>query len=228
MSVSLHNENNYSGQKGPALRSRFEVCRRLSDGEPDLALTRVDPLFEEQASPFAPIGPNGFRSPGEWLCVALRKLITATNSTHSVTRPIHIPMPIAILMDESAARDAKNTVQEEGYCPQEFMLEFQDASLACGDASAMEQFEAFRRSGFRIAMDARKSFATPFCSRLRPAIERIRVNADELMYNDTLQMRADIVACLGGEVIVDRANWRDSETLEKLGATHALKMMADA
>ena len=88
--------------------------------------------------------------------------------------------------------------------------------------------EAYRRKGFRIGLDARTSSAAPFGARLRSAVERIRVCEEDLLTDETVQMRAEIVSSLGGNVILDRAHWKRADLLVSYGATHSLKMITDA
>ena len=228
MSVSFFPRSENPGQEPSKIRSRFETCLNLSDGHAGFPLTRIDPLFEEQPQSFSMTQNRPQRGPGDWLVEVIRRLSDAAQNQQLAVRPLHVPMPIAIFIDEHAAARAAQTARDCGYCPQEFMLEFQDASLASSDPAAFDRLDDFRREGFRIALDARKSYMTPFSARIRTAIERLRVSTPDLIFDETLQLRADIVACLGGDVIVDRATWRQSDELQRLGATHALKLMSDA
>lgn len=229
MTVSFSINPEHSGTQATDMRSRFETCLRLDDGHAAFPVTRIDPLFEDQPVSFGRVAQTmTAATPGDWLVKAIRRLANAATELEMAARPIHVPMPIAIFTDDRAASLAANAASEKGFCTQEFMLEVQDASLASGESEAFDCLDAFRSKGFRIALDARKSAVTPFSSRIRSAIERLRVNAEELMFDEMLQLRADIVACIGGEVIVDRANWQHAEELQRYGASHALKLIADA
>ncbi len=227
VSFSVHAES--AGRETQGLHSRFETCLALEDGREAFPLTRVDPLFEDQPVSFGRVQrPISTDAPADWMVGAIERLANAAQELELKTRPIHVPMPIAILQDDQAPIRALKTAERAGFCSQEFMLEIQDASLASGDARAFDCLDDFRRKGFRIALDARKSAATPFSSRIRSAIERLRTTATDLMFDEMLQLRADIVSCIGGEVIVERANWRHAEELQRLGASHAMKLMTDA
>ena len=229
MSVSSLFSPETQGYAPEPLRSRFEVCRSLADGEPAFPLTRVDPLFEEQAVSFGrSVRPMNATGPTDWLVQAIAKLTSDIQSLNMTLRPVHLPMPVSIFTDGNAAEIAQLAVTEAGFCCQEFIVEIQDASLASGESDVFDRLDAFRRKGFRIALDARKSAATPFSSRIRGVIERLRVNATDLIIDDMLQLRADMVTCIGGDVIVDRAGWRQADELRQLGATHALKLLTDA
>lgn len=229
MSVSFPVTSEKTGHDTQQIRSRFETCLRLDDGHAAFPLTRIDPLFEEQAVSFGRSArPMNAASPADWLARAIRRLAEAAQEMELTFRPIHVPMPVAIFTDERGADIAAKEANEAGFCTQEFMLEIQDASLASGEPLAFDRLDTYRQKGFRIALDARRSAATPFSSRIRSAIERLRVNANDLIHDEMLQLRADIVSCIGGEVIVDRANWRQAEELQRCGASHALKLLSDA
>lgn len=216
-------------QTGSNLRSCFETCRSLINGELAFPLTRLDPLFEEQSiSQFFTNTDTCFTSPSEWIEQAIDTLGQAVRSKDDVNRPIHLPMPISVLLDEDASFSAYHACNSIGFCPQEFMLEFKDASFVQAGNTALDRLEEFRRYGFRIALDARTSFETPLSERLRSAIERLRVNGDDIKFDKTTQMRAEIVSQLGGDVILDRALWRDLDELRSRGATHCESLICDA
>jgi hypothetical protein len=204
-------------------RSRFEPCLKLSTGEIDFPITRVDPLFED-----LPMGHTATNHPTAWLVTTLRKLAHAARQYDINIRPIHVPMPLCILQYEDAARHCKVAAEAEGWCPQEFVMEFHDASLASSEIDVLSRMESYRRVGFRIGLDARQSSTAPFGARLRSAVERMRVQEDDLLTDETLQHRAEIVSSLGGDVIIERAHWKLAELLQSYGATHALKMVCDA
>ena len=205
------------------LRSRFEICMDISTGELAFPITRVDPLFEE-----LPLTIIETSSPSEWLGQVVRKLAHAAKTNEMNARPIHVPMPFSILADPNGPARAQQAVRDEDCCPQEFILEFQDASFSVMEVTGLDRMEDYRRIGFRIGLDARTSSAAPFGARLRSAVERMRVSSEELLFDETIQMRAEIVSSIGGDVIIDRAPWQKAELLRSYGATHALRMMADA
>lgn len=204
-------------------RSRFEPCLQLPDGEIDFPLTRVDPLFEDQ-----PLVGVCYTSPDLWLVDCLKRLCLAARQFDVGTRPLHVPMPLAILRSNDAPEMCLNAVKSEDCCPQEFILEFQDSTLAQTEEGVLDGMEAFRRKGFRIGLDARRSSVAPFGARLRSAVERMRVTEFDLMNDDEVQMRAEIVSGMGGDVILDRASWKNVDLLRDFGATHAQKLLADA
>lgn len=223
MTVAIFAETQSKAHGNRAFRSRFEACIKLSSGEKDFPITRVDPLFEDL---YPMTGPAP--SPAEWLALCIRRLAQAARQYDVMVRPLHVPVPIAILNDPNAPEKCRLASIAEDCCPQEFILEFQDTTLAQPDEGVLDAMEAFRRKGFRIGLDARRSNAAPFGARLRSAVERIRIREDELLFDETVQMRAEIVSSLGGAVILDRAQWKNVDLITSYGATHALKLIADA
>lgn len=223
MTVAIFAQTKTKAHGNKAFRSRFEACIKLSSGEKDFPITRVDPLFED-LYPMVGTVPSA----SEWLALCLRRLAQAARQYDVMVRPLHVPMPMAILHEPEAPEKSRLAVLAEDCCPQEFILEFQDTTLAQPDETVLDRMEDFRRKGFRIGLDARRSNAAPFGARLRSAVERLRIREDELLFDETVQMRAEIVSSLGGQVILDRAQWKNVDLLMSYGATHALKLLADA
>ena len=60
----------------------------------------------------------------------IRKLAQAAKTHEMHSRPIHVPLPVGILYDPMDPPRAQKAASAEDFCPQEFILEFQDASLA--------------------------------------------------------------------------------------------------
>lgn len=210
-----------AGQR--TFRSRFEPCINLSNGEIEFPITRIDPLFEE-----LPLHKVAVTSPAGWLALTLRRLAHCAREFEVGVRPLHAPVPYSIFSHDRGPDLCLQAVTAEEFCPQEFILEFQDASLAATEDDVLDKMEAYRRKGFRIGLDARTSSAAPFGARLRSAVERIRVCEEDLLTDETVQMRAEIVSSLGGNVILDRAHWKRADLLVSYGATHSLKMITDA
>lgn len=229
MSVSFPTITENTGHPASQIRSRFETCQNLSTGEADFPLTSVNPFYDDLSVSFGrSVRPRAWASASDWTCDALKKLARIVSEEEVSIRPVHLPLPLGILNEANIAERMSIVCLETGFCPQEFMLEFQDATLASGQSETFDRLDEFRMKGFRIALDARRSACTPFSKRLRGAIERLRVNAQDLMHDEMLQLRADIVSCIGGEVILDRANWRDVDQLTRYGASHAIKLISDA
>lgn len=229
MSVSFPKTKETTGHPSPKIRSRFETCLNLTDGMPAFPVSRVDPLFEEQAVSFGVVANTpASATASAWLFEAIQRLAISASELELAYRPIHVPVPMAIFGDRRAADRAAQAAMSVGFCTQEFILEFQDATLANGEKETFDALDEFRRKGFRIGLDARKSAMTPFSTRIRSAIERLRLTAADLVYDEMLQLRADIVCCIGGEVILDRATWQQTEELMRLGATHSLRLVTDA
>lgn len=204
-------------------RSRFEPCLSLPEGNVDFPITRVDPLFED-----LPPTSSGFGTPTAWVVFALRKLAQSARQYDISTRPIHLPLPLACLNDEGLPETLRKAANAEDCCPQEFILEFQDATFAASDEEGLTRMENFRRKGFRIGLDSRFSSQTPFGARMRSAVERLRITENDLLTDEVVQHRAEIVSALGGAVIIERAHWKHVDLLKSYGATHTLKLIADA
>ncbi len=203
----------------------------LQTGSPAFAMTRVDPVFGDVR-----VGPaiRGSEvaapmSPTVWLANAITRLSQERRSSlQPVCRPLHLPVPSAALLDPEAAGYARQAADRSGLCPQEVALEIADSSLVMVGETAMDCIDTFRRAGFRIALDCRRSWEFPFCARLRGAVMRLRANAIDLAFDEDLQRRSICIADAEGQVILDRCYWRDVDMLTSVGASHSLRLLADA
>lgn len=167
-------------------------------------------------------------SPSEWVAGLIEDLAETVRQEPEVIRPMSVSLPLSSLTDKRLPSLIQRAVRAQNMCPQELMLEVQDASLVQANDEQWAVFDALRRLGFRFSLDARRSNEMPLNENLRPVIERLRVQEDELLAFEHLQNRAEIVSALGGDVIVDRAHWKYVDQLVEFGATHAIKLLADS
>ena len=68
-------------------------------------------------------------------------------------------------------RDARSAC-----CPRKIRIDFCDSSVIALEDLALDRIDAFRRRGFRIGLDARKSWRTPMGARARMTFEAVRLD----------------------------------------------------
>ena len=112
--------------------------------------------------------------------------------------------------------------------PQEIRIDFVDASLATLEDLAMDRIEAFRARGFRIGLDARKTWHTPMSARARMTLEAILVDPRTIKSQDIPVSRLEIAAAEGVALIAQNVKWRDGEELAAIGVNFAVAPGADA
>lgn len=206
----------------PPPSTRVRQTLSLPDGEPGVWVSETRDQFDDLTA------RTNANSPSEWVAELIEDLAETVRQEPDVIRPISVSLPLSALTDKRLPSLIQRAVRAQNMCPQEIMLEVQDASLVQASDEQWAVFDALRRLGFRFSLDARRSSEMPLNENLRPVIERLRVQEDELLAFEHLQNRAEIVSALGGDVIVDRAHWKYVDQLVEFGATHAIKLLADS
>ncbi|MEM9845930.1 MAG: hypothetical protein AAF965_14100, partial [Pseudomonadota bacterium] len=113
--------------------------------------------------------------------------------------------------------------------PQEICFEIQDAALTLPAAqNAQDGVEALRRCGFRISLNATRSWQCPLSHSMRLLLDSLRVDARKIEDEPELQDRIEAAVSSGMLVIAEHANWRDSYFLGELGVEYGFRMRADA
>ena len=132
------------------------------------------------------------------------------------------------LAHENTALFCDAAVRQTRFCAQEFVFEFKDAALHASRTDLLEHVQNLRKRGFRVSLDARRSFETKLCGNLRLMLDTIRVEADAVWSDPALQEKIEIAAESGIGVIAQNARYRDSEALIRLGVTYGAGLKADA
>ena len=212
-------------------RNRLLPVMQLESGEAVLLFAEAEKRFEERAV-FGRAALAAERSeacsPAEW--IAERVEDVAQDAHYRTTeRPVIVPIPMVALIhpDTPVACDA--AVSRTHLCPQEICLEVEDAALALPSGqSAMEGIEALRRCGFRVSLNATRSWQSPLSYSLRVLLDSMRVDARKIETDDELLDRIDAAACSGMLVIAENAFWRDTHFLKEVGVEYGFRMKADA
>ncbi len=112
-------------------------------------------------------------------------------------------------------------------CPQEICLEIEDAALALPSKTSQGGIEALRTKGFRVSLNATRSWQAALSTPLRLLLDNIRIDARNLEFEAELQDRVEAAVCCGMSVIAQHANWRDGDYLSNMGIEYALRPRAD-
>ena len=143
-------------------------------------------------------------------------------------RPIAVCAPAAALAHPDAPMAAEAAAARANLCPQEFRLEFSDASLIEQDDLGAVHMERFFRRGFRIGLDGRRSWRMPLGASARVMVEAIRLDALTLSDIASLNDRLETAESSDILVYLENARWRDAETYTKLGVSAAVAPRADS
>jgi hypothetical protein len=206
-------------------RLRFRPVVRLGDGAPFGMHVETDIAFEDTFHPRAVAGATP-QSVSGWLGDLIERAARLAHDTETA-RPVSITAPMAALADRDAPMAAEAGVKRSSLLPQEVRIDFLDASIVALEDLALDRIDAFRRRGFRIGLDARKSWRTPMGQRARMTFEAVRLEPGRIEELDVPMTRLEVAAADGVALIAENVRWRDAEKLAEQGIHFAMSPRAD-
>lgn len=221
-------QTKFVAHEGQKVHYRFHPVMHLVDGASYGAVCEMSEQFEDRVSfGHAPAG-RGAEDPAKWLSDRLAEVASAAHRFDQRLRPIIVPAPLAALSHPNAAIGCDATIRRTSLCQQEICLEFEDTAFAGCDADCVQRVAHFRRHGFRVSIDMRKSWQTPLSDGLRLLIDTIRVDAREIEMNDALMDVCEVASASGIIIVAENARWRDGEFFARNGIEAGTKILADA
>ena len=221
----------FEAAEAASVRNRLLPVMHLETGEAVLLFAETEKRFEERAvfgpATFAAEGSE-VASPAQWIAEHVEAV---AHDAHNRTteRPVIVELPLVALIHPDTAMACDAAIARTRLCPQEICLDVQDAALALPAArSAKEGIEALRRCGFRVSINATRSWQAPLDHSLRLLLDSLRVDARKIEDDVALQDRIEAAACAGMLVIAENAHWRDSYFLNELGIEYGFRMRADS
>lgn len=207
-------------------RIRFRSVVRLADGEAFGMHAESDINFEDTFHPRHLTGAP-LPSAAAWLGDLIERAGRLAQETNQTLRPLAILAPMAALADQDAPMAAEAGIARAGLLPQEVRLDFCDASVCALEDLALDRVDAFRRRGFRVGLDARKSWSTPMGARARMTFEAVRIEPSRCEALEIPMTRLEVAAAEGVALIAENVRWRDAEQLAELGICFAVAPRAD-
>lgn len=213
------------------VRNRLLPVMHLGTGDAVLLFAESDKRFEERAvfgRAVLAAERSETASPAHWLA---DRLETVAQDAHNRTteRPVIVPMPLAALLHPDTAIACDAAIARTQLCPQEICLDIEDAALAMPAArNVQDGIEALRRHGFRVSLNASRSWQTALSQSLRFLVDSLRIDARKVDTEPELQDRIDAAACCGMSIIAENAYWRDGEYLADLGIEYGFRLRADS
>lgn len=205
----------------------FRPVVRLRDGEPYGAVVETAFAFEDTCAP-RHMSDIAHPSAAGWLGALIDRACRAADESAGSRRPISVSAPMAALADRDTAMAAEAGARRAGLLPQEVRIDFLDASVCSLDDVALDRLESVMRRGFRIGLDARRSWRTPMGARARMVFEAIRIDPARLEALDVPPSRLEVCSGEGVAIIADNVRWRDAPLLEAIGVSYAVAPRADS
>jgi len=228
----MPNQFHSSPTSTPVQAIRFAPVVHLQTGETVTLIAETEKRFEERAvfgraAIAAECSDAATQTPAAWLATHVEAI---ANHAHSNTteRPVIVSAPLAALVHIDTATACDAAIRRTRLCPQEICIEVSDAALALPTPDTQSSIEALRRCGFRVSLDATKSWQAALSTPLRLLLDNLRIDARHLETEPELEDRVDAAIACGMSVIAENAPWRDGDYLASLGIDYALRPRADA
>ena len=207
---------------------RFRTVMDLVDGGALGSLCDMSTAFDERVTFSPPNAPSEIACPATWLADRLVDIACAAHGGDPRHRPIIVPAPISALRHVHAPLACDTAVRRTTLCQQEFSLEFQDAAFATNETVDLRFPISFRRRGFRVSLDMRKSWQTKMTDSFRLLIDTIRIDARMLDSEPELLRHCEAASEAGILVIAENAKWRQGPGLANLGIRAAVSPKTDS
>ncbi len=211
---------------------RFAPVVHLQTGESVTLIAETQRRFEERAvfgraAMAAESSDAAPQTPAMWLADHIEDV---ANHAHANTtaRPVIVSAPLAALLNPDTAVACDAAMLRTRLCPQEICIEVSDASFALPGPDVQQAIEAFRRCGFRVSLDATRSWQSALSAPMRLLLDNMRIDARYLESEPELDNRVEAAIASGMSVIAENAPWRDGDYLSSLGIDYALRPRADA
>jgi len=207
-------------------RLRFRPVVRLADGAAFGMHAEADINFEDTLRP-RHFSNAAHPSAAGWLGELIERAGRLAQDSGANNRPLSISAPMAALADKDAPMAAEAGAARAGILPQEIRIDFCDASVSSLEDLALDRVDAFRRKGFRVGLDARKSWRTPMGARARMTFEAVRLDPARCEVLEVPMTRLEVASADGIALIAENVRWRDTDKLAELGISFAMSPRAD-
>jgi hypothetical protein len=208
-------------------RLRFKPVLRLADGAAFGLHVETDQQYEDQFRPRLHVDAP-LQQSAAWLSDLIERACRLADETGAPQRPISITAPIAALTDPDTPFACEAACRRTRILPQEIRIDFPDAAVAPLEDFAFDKLDALRKRGFRVGLDARRSWRTPMNARARQTFEAVRIAPDLIEQLEIPMSRMEAACNDGVALIADGARWRDCDRLAELGIHFALSPRSDS
>jgi hypothetical protein len=208
-------------------RLRFKPIVRMCDGASFGLQVETDIAFEDTFRP-RHLTDATLPSPAAWLGDLIERAAKLAQDADYRQRPISISAPMGALADPDTPMACEAGALRSKLLPQEFRIDFCDASVCGMEDLALDRLDAMRKRGFRVGLDARRSWRTPMNARARMTFEAVRLDPHACEALEIPISRLEVASADGVALIADNVHWRDAEKLAESGINFALSPRMDS
>lgn len=207
-------------------RIRLTPVLHLESGEEAGLLAEVERNYEERAV----FGRANRlrqamaveRQPAVWFGQSLQRFIGLAHN-HAGTRPLLVPVPQAAFIDQDLCLLADAAIRQTPLCHQEVCLDISDSTILAAGKTGQRTLEGLLRMGFRLSLDATRSWQASLSLNLRLLFESYRISARALEEDSQILSRLEAADAAGLRIIASHASWHEASYLERLGIRYGLR-----
>jgi len=210
----------------PAI-ARLRPIVSLDDGTPFATLSETDRAFDSGLR-FAQWRACGFSAePGAWLGGQIAAGARAIDP-YASRRPLIVPACPPALISEAAADACESATAHSQLCPQEICFEFEDGLFAADLHASLAGARRLVQRGFRISLDARRSWKTAGLAPFKVMGTGVRLDARNLDNGQVTSDDTRDASASGLAVMIEGMRWRDGADLAARGIHLAIAPRPDA
>lgn len=214
------------GQTTPHVRAHN--CLHLSSGDTVGAVIEYAQNFEDTAVVFASGTTLTHTRPSDWVGEKILDVAAMCETIDYTERPLVMPVPAMVLTDPFIVEACIKAAAQTRLCHQEISLELTDAAITLHTEDAHTFVHMLRRKGFRVSVDARKSWAGNLPGTDWLMVDTLRIRAQDLDTNPELDHLIETAAAAGVAIIAEQPYWRDGDYLATLGIDYAINPRTDS
>lgn len=225
-------QNSQTTQTSPAksqkARLRVKTCRHLCSGDPVGAFVEFAQDFNDRPDFSGQSTHVGVHAASDWIADRLQDVATLCRTLEYFERPLILPIPASALLDVYMIDACISATAQTRFCNQEISFELTDSALVSHREAAITFMHDFRRKGFRVSVDARKSWQSEIAPHHWLLIDTLRIRANDLEEAERLRAYTKKAAAEGVAIVAEEAYWRDGPHLARQGINYGLSPRADA
>jgi len=217
-----------SSAKDVTARIRIKPSMHLCSGDAVGAFAEHARTFDERPNFTHAAHTANQACPAEWIARSISDLAVICDTLGYNDRPIVLPIPACALSQPGLIEACNHAVAQTRFANQEISFEITDAVATTTGAVLQNIITNFRRNGFRVSIDARKSWSARLPATCWLMIDTLRICPHHIDTEADLEDMIDIARTAGVAIVAQKPRWRDGDYLASLGIDYGLNPYADA
>jgi len=209
-------------------RIRIKPSMHLCSGDAVGAFAEHARTFDERPVFTHDAGRSAHLSPAEWVVRSVSDLAVICQTLSYNERPIVLPIPACAFSQPGLVDACDHAIAQTQFANQEISFEITDAAAAATGALLQNMITAFRKKGFRISIDARKSWTSRMPAPCWLMIDTLRICPHHIETEAELEDMISIARSAGVAIVAQKPHWRDGEYLASLGIDYGLNPRTDS